>query len=101
MDINPIANTSGLGAYGGLRLEIPYLDVRVGSRYFAAFSHTFLLQQQSYSRLSLETSDGTPSRTLTHEVELDASLPIGPGNLLMRGSGSYVTGVPDGYDVFE
>ncbi|HEY3497075.1 MAG TPA: hypothetical protein VGK73_20390 [Polyangiaceae bacterium] len=101
MDVNPIANTSGLGAYGGLRLEVPHFDVRVGSRYFSAFSHTYLVQQPSYTRLALETSDGNPARTLTHEVEFDASLPIGPGNLLLRGSGSYVTGVPSGYDVFE
>lgn len=101
LDVNPIANTAGLGAYGGLRIEIPHFDVRLGSRYFAAFTHTFLAEQDSYSRLALETSDGTPSRTLTHELEADATLPIGPGNVLLRGSGSYVTGVPEGYDVFE
>jgi hypothetical protein len=101
MDVNPIAQTSGLGAYGGLRLEIPHFDVRVGSRYFAAFNHTFLQQRESYDRLALETSDGMPARTLTHEIEADASFGLGPGNVLLRGSGSYVTGVPQGYDVFE
>ena len=101
IDVNPIAATGGLGGYGGLRLEIPHFDVRVGSRYFAAFHHTYLYQQESYSRIALETSDGTPARTLTHEVEADASFRLGPGSVLIRGSGSYVTGVPDGYDVFE
>jgi hypothetical protein len=101
MDVNPIASTGGIGAYGGLRLEIPHFDVRVGSRYFAAFRHTYLEQQASYSRIALETSDGTPARTFTHEVEIDGSFGLGPGTVLLRASGSYVTGVPEGYDVFE
>lgn len=101
MDANPIATNAGLGGYGGLRLEVPHLDVRLGSRYFAAFRHTYLVQQDSYSRLALETSDGTPARALTHELEIDASLPLGPGSVVLRGSGSYVTGIPAGHDVFE
>jgi hypothetical protein len=34
-------------------------------------------------------------------VEADVSFVLGPGSVLLRGSGSYVTGVPEGYDVFE
>jgi hypothetical protein len=98
---NPIASQAGLGAYGGVRFEIPYLDLRVGSRYFTAFNHTYLDTQPSYSRLALETSAGTKARTLTYEAELDMSIPFGPGNILGRGSVSYVTGVPDGQSVFE
>jgi hypothetical protein len=101
MDVNPIVSTGGVGAYGGLRLEIPHFDVRAGSRYFAAFHHTYLEQQPSYDRLALETSQGTVARTLTHEVEADASFRLGPGVVLLRASGSYVTSVPQGYDVFE
>jgi len=100
-DANPIATTNGLGAYTGLRLEIPHLDFRIGPRYFAAFSHTYLPAQASYSRLDLESNAGKPSRTLTWEAELDLNFDLGPGRLLARGSASYVTGVPDGYDAFE
>lgn len=38
---------------------------------------------------------------VTYETEADLSLPLGPGNLLARGSVSYVTNVPDGFNVFE
>jgi len=100
-DANPIATTNGLGAYTGLRLEIPHLDLRVGPRYFASFNHTYLPSQTSYSRLDLESNAGNPSRTLTFEAELDLNFDLGPGRLLMRGSASYVTGVPEGYDAFE
>lgn len=100
-DANPIATQNGLGAYTGLRLEIPHLDFRVGPRYFASFNHTYLPRQSSYSRLDLESSSGDPSRTLTLEAELDLHMDLGPGRLLLRGSASYVSGVPEGYEAFE
>jgi hypothetical protein len=101
IDANPIASGAGLGIYGGLRFEIPHLDLRVGPRYFSAFQHTYLQDQASYSRLELETAGGSRANTLTYEAELDMSLPLGPGALLARGSVSYVTGVPDDMSVFE
>jgi hypothetical protein len=101
LDANPIAQTSGLGAYGGVRFEFPYVDLRLGPRYFSAFNHTYLDTQPSYSRLDLETTSGKKANTLTYEAELDASIPVGPGNVLLRGSVSYVTGVPAGQSVFE
>jgi hypothetical protein len=101
VEVNPIAQTSGLGAYGGLRFQLPYADLRLGPRYFSAFNHTYLETTPSYRRLDLETSAGTKANTLTYEAELDASIPAGPGTVLLRGSVSYVTGVPDGQSVFE
>jgi hypothetical protein len=101
IDANPIASSAGLGMYGGLRFEIPHLDLRVGPRYFFAFQHTYLEPEQSYRRLDLETVGGQRATTLTYEAELDASLPLGPGDLLARGSISYVTGVPSNQEVFE
>jgi len=101
VDANPIAAQNGLGAYGGLRLEVPHLDFRIGPRYFASFSHTYLPTQDSYTRLELESNSGDASHTLTFEAELDLNFDLGPGRLLLRGSASYVTGVPAGYDAFE
>jgi len=101
VDANPIATQNGLGAYGGLRLELPHLDFRIGPRYFASFNHTYLPPQTSYARLDLESNSGSPSRTLTFEAELDLNFDLGPGRLLLRGSASYVSGVPDDYNAFE
>src|SRR6187431_2878592 len=58
VDINPIATQTGWGVYGGVRIEIPHLDIRLGPRYFAAFQHTYLPTQASYSRLELESKLG-------------------------------------------
>jgi len=101
LDANPIATTNGLGLYGGGRIEIPHMDLRVGPRYFSSFSHTYQPTQASYSRLDIEGNSGAKARTLTYEAELDLSFGMGPGVLLLRGSASYVTGVPKGESVFE
>jgi hypothetical protein len=101
IDANVLAQTSGLGAYGGFRLEIPHLDWRIGPRLFRSFSRTYLPPQASYDRIELEREIDEPALTLTWETELDLNFDVGPGRLLLRGSASYVTGVPDGRFVFE
>lgn len=102
LDVNPLATSNGLGAYGGLRLELPFFDLRGGVRYFSAFNRTYLAPREQYDRLAIETESAAgAAKVLTYEAEADSSLPIGPGNLLMRGSVSYVTNVPEGLNVFE
>jgi len=101
VDVNALAQTSGLGAYSGLRLEIPHLDLRIGPRFFRPFQRTYLRAQDSYDRIDLEREIDAPGRTLTWETELDLNFDLGPGRLLLRGSASYVTGVPEGQFVFE
>ncbi len=101
VDVNPIASQNGLGAYGGLRIEIPHLDFRVGPRYFSSFQHTYIAPKAHYRRLDLENSSGGAARTLTYEAELDLNFTVGPGRLTLRGSASYITGVPEGQEVFE
>jgi hypothetical protein len=101
IDANVLAQTSGLGAYGGFRLELPHLDWRIGPRFFRPFSRTYLPPRASYERIELEREIDEPGQTLTWETELDLNFDLGPGRLLLRGSASYVTGVPDGQFVFE
>jgi len=101
VDVNAVGQTSGLGAYGGFRVEIPHLDWRVGPRFFSSFEHTYLDRKPSYQRIDLEREVSKLARTVTWESELDLSFIIGPGALLLRGSASYVTGVPEGQDAFE
>jgi hypothetical protein len=100
-DANPLAQSTGLGAYGGIRFALPFADLRIGPRYFYSFTHTVLDVKDSYTRLDLETTAGEKAITLTYEAELDLTLPVGPGSILARGSISYVTGVDDDHAVFE
>lgn len=101
IEANPIVTSEELAVYGGARLELPFFDLRVGPRFFRAFNHTYLDNQASYTRLELETSNGPQATAITYEAEMDLSIPVGPGNIVGRGSVSYVTGVPGGQDVFE
>ncbi len=101
IEANPIVTSGELALYGGLRLELPYFDLRLGPRFFRAFDHTYLDDQRSFTRLELETANGRQATATTYEAEIDLSVPLGPGNIVGRGSVSYVSGVPAGQDVFE
>jgi hypothetical protein len=101
IEANPIVTSAELAVYGGVRVELPYVDFRLGPRFFRAFDHTYLDDQPSFTRLELETANGRQATATTYEAEIDLSVPIGPGNIVGRGSVSYVTGVPAGQDVFE
>jgi hypothetical protein len=101
IEANPIVTSGELAVYGGVRLELPYFDFRLGPRFFRAFDHTYLDDQPSFTRLELETSNGPQATATTYEAEVELSVPVGPGSIVGRGSVSYVTGVPDGQDVFE
>ena len=81
--------------------EAADLDWRIGGRYFSSFEHTYLPPRSSYDRIDFERNVSGKANTLTWESELDLSMQLGPGRIFLRGSLSYVTGVPDGKYVFE
>lgn len=101
IDANPVASSDGAGAYGGVRLELPYIDVRAGARYFVSFNRSYLPPKQNYERLDVETSQGLQQKILTYEADVASQIPVGPGSVLLRGSISYVTNVPSGQYAFE
>ena len=101
LDVNPIISGNGLGAYAGVRLALPRFDIRIGPRYVASFNRDYLNPQRSYNRVDLDSTLGTPARVITLEAEAEASVPLGPGDLVALGSVSYVSNVPEGQLVFE
>jgi len=101
IEANPLVGRGGYGAYGGARFALPYVDFRVGARWFAAFRHAFLEPKESYNRLDLDSTANPPARFSAVEAELTAAYPLGPGDILAMGSISMVRGVPAGSYVFE
>jgi hypothetical protein len=101
VDLNPIFQGSGLGAYGGIRASLPFLDLRLGVRGFYSFERSFLAAQDSYSRLDLETTNGGHAQYATYEAEATSGFEIGPGELGLVASASSVEGVRAGSYVFE
>lgn len=101
IDTNPIFSYEGIAAYAGVRFDLPFVNLRVGGRHWWTFQRSFLEPDDSYTVEDIELREGPKSQFTTWEAELTLSLPIGPGFVLAEGSGSYVTGVPDGYNVYE
>jgi hypothetical protein len=101
LDANPIATSTGVGAYGGLRVQVPWFDVRVGARGFRAFEHRFLSPQAQYDTVAFQNATGTTSQYVTLEAELSGGIPAGPGSVLLVLTASSVQGVPSGYYVYE
>jgi len=101
LDANPIVSSEGIAGYAGLRVDLPFVNLRLGGRYWRTFRRSFLVPQASYTVEDIELRDGPPSRFLTWEAELSTSVTLGRGALLFEGALSYVTGVPDGYYVYE
>ncbi len=101
VDANPIVSSDVAGVYAGIRAELPYVDLRVGPRYVVSFNRSFLPQKPNYDRLDISTSEGAQQKILTYEAELDSTIPLGPGAVVLRGTVSYVTNVPNGEYAFE
>ncbi len=101
LDANPLVVSSGYGAYGGARFALPWVDLRVGARWFGAFEHAYLDPQQSYSRLDLDATTRAKAKLTTLEAELTFGIPLGPGDIIALGSISDVLGVPSDAYVFE
>lgn len=101
VDGNPTIAGPGAGMYGGLRLSVPHFDLRIGARHFSAFQHAYLRPRPSYDRVQLESTELGSASVDTLETEANADIPAGPGDILLLGSASYVSHVPDGQNVFE
>lgn len=100
-EANPIVGNNGVGGYGGLRFALPWIDLRIGARYFAAFRRRFLQPDESIDRVEIDRTDARKAQYVTLEAELTAAYPLGPGDVLALASVSNVIGVPRGQWVFE
>lgn len=101
LEMNPIFSEEGVAGYAGLRAVLPYVSLRAGGRYWLTFYRSFLEPRNSYTVEQIELRSGPRSRFFTWEAELALSVPLGPGNVLGELAGAYVTGVDEGFYVYE
>jgi hypothetical protein len=101
IDANPIFSSEGVAGYAGLRFDVPLVNLRIGGRYWHTFRRSYLVPEESYAVEDIELRQAAPSRFLTWEAELTTNVPLGLGVVLLELAGSYVTGVDDGYYVYE
>ena len=116
IDANPLASGEGVGGYLGLRGALPMVNLRIGGRGFYTFERSFLCptddfaqpeacQEQEplgfYNREDIESRIGPTSAYISFEAELTLNLRIGPGNIIGELAGTLVTGVDQGFFVYE
>lgn len=101
IDANPLFNSEGFGTYVGVRGALPWIDLRIGARYFHAYFRSFLEPQAHYERDDIENSAGPSARYLSYEAELSTHAPLGPGEVLGEAAVSAVTGADAGLYVYE
>lgn len=107
IETNPIITNEGIAIYAGLRLALAYVDVRVGGRYQYAFRRSFLGPKADFERDDIELREGPRSSYLTWEIEVTSSIPIGrsgrfgAGDVFVELGGAAVTGVNEGWWVYE
>ena len=103
LEINPTIWTDAIGGYGGLRIDVPFVNFRVGARYVRPTFRSHLTIQDSYTRNSLnEDQPDEGSQYLAAEAELTLTLPVSErGSFLSETSITYITLVPDDRYVYE
>jgi hypothetical protein len=92
---------SGVGSYLGLRGVFPYLEIKVGGRYFASINQRMLRPRQHYERSSLESEELGRSRYFASEAELHSRAELPFGAAFAVASAFAIAGVPEGQFVFE
>ena len=101
LDINPLISFEGIGAWGGLRGTLGWLDLRMGARYQYTWNRSFLAPKVSYNKDDIEDRAGPDSSYVSLEAELTVGLPLGPGTLSTELALTYITGVEEGFNVYE
>lgn len=91
----------GVGQYQGLRMGLPFSELRAGARYQVPFDRSFFKQKESYTRFDFEDRSGPTARYLAIDVENTASIPFFGGSIFTLIGSTYVSGVPEGYNVYE
>lgn len=105
LDINPIVATQAVGAYGGFRIDHPWVDWRIGARYAFPFIRAYMEprgEDDEYTRGDLNREvEGQRGAYVSIESELTLTFPLGDGNLFSESSLTHVTGVPGDVFVYE
>jgi hypothetical protein len=99
-EVNPVFSTTAIGGYGGIRAAFPFLDVRVGARGFYSLNNGYLPNQDSYTLTDFNVASGNATY-VTYETEIRSVFRLGPGDVGILASLSSVTGVPQGFSVYE
>jgi len=101
LEAYPLVSLGSVGQYAGISGALPGVAARIGGRYSLPFSRSFLLPQDSYSRLDIDSLQGPTADYLALEAEVTGSIPVPAGSLIAVLTGYHVLLAPDGYFLYE
>jgi hypothetical protein len=101
-EVFAITTTSFGGVYGGIRGTLPFLDVRIGTRYTWSYHRSFLPPQAHYVSDDVTSSQGRPlAHYLSLETELTGIVPLLNGYLVPVITIYNIPNTPEGMFVFD
>jgi len=101
VDANPLLNFEGAGLWGGVRGTLGWIDLRAGARYWYSWNRSYLERRARYDKDDVEDRAEPNASFVSLEAELTFNLPTGPGSMISEFALTYVTGVPDEYNIYE
>jgi hypothetical protein len=103
IEATPLVTPDYAGGYAGPRLQLGWFDLRASARYVHAFQRQFLTpnSSNSYNLVDLAEDTGHPSNYVDLEAEARATIPAGPGAVLVTGTVSSIQLAPAGYYIYD
>lgn len=101
VEADPNLGTGGMGYYSGVAATLPWLSLRVGTRYFYPFSRHLLEPRDEYGRTDIALVEGPVGDYLAYEAEAAGTLPLGPGSAFAVATGMHIGLVPPDKYVYE
>ncbi len=101
IEADPILSVGSLGGYGGVRFQLPWVNLRGGARYVRSLQRSFLAPQNEVDEIDFLVRNDGRARYWVFETELTYDIPAGPGGILGEVAYSAVVGVPEDQFVFE
>ena len=97
----PLISPNGAGAYFGVKGAVPWLEMRVGTRYFAPFQRSLITAKTTHNRLSIEEKDGPTASHAVLEAEMAGAVPVPGGGPFWVLSAYHIPGLQEGYHLYE
>ncbi len=94
-------SAGGVGQYGGLRVALPYVELRGGLRAQIPFARSFLPRQPAYDRFDLENESSPSARYLALDADVVATAPAYRGAVFALVGAHRLLSVPAEYDLYE
>ncbi len=106
LDLNPVISLSDLGAYGGLRFQWEFVNLRIGTRVAYSIQRAALRPQEHYTRDEIEERrvgdmPVTRAKYLANEVELTLTPNFGRHALWIEAAVTHITLAPANRYVYE